>query len=232
MAATKSKNVYANNIMLGLTKPVRVMFKPALAQPRKVDGRGDPKFEIQLGFAKDHPDILPMKKEMAKMAKERWGAGVDFSKLRLKFVDGDEEYRIAAAHPNAEKRREYPQLKGQTILKLRSKDPIAVFDVRERNSDGVPVQITDSQKIERIIYSGAYVSLKLTFSTYDEIVDPRDASKNQPPGITIYPEQICFVADGERFGAATKSDGASFSAVQGFVSAENPLGYDDDEIPF
>jgi hypothetical protein len=229
--AAKSKNVYANNMMLGLTKPVRVLFKPALAEPRKVDGRGDAKYEIQVGFAKDHVDVLPLKKEMARIAKERWGAGVDLTKLRYKFVDGDEEYRIASNHPNAEKRRDYPQLKGLTILKLRSKDPIAVFDVRERNADGIPVQITDAQKIERIVYSGCYVSLKLTFSTYDEIVDMRDASKNQPPGITIYPEQVCFVADGERFGGATKSDGSGFSAVQGFVSAENPTG-DDDEIPF
>lgn len=227
----KSKNVYANNQMLGLTKPVRVLFKPALAEPRKVDSRGDAKYEIQVGFEKDHVDLLPLKKEMARIAKERWGNDVDLKALRYKFVDGDEEFRIAANHPNAEKRREYPQLKGKTILKLRSKDPIAVFDVRERNADGFPVQITDPQKIERIIYSGAFVSLKLTFSTYDAIIDARDPSKSQPPGITIYPEQVCFVADGERFGGVSKSDGSAFSAVQGFVSAENPLG-DDDEIPF
>ena len=226
-----NKQVYANDIYIGKTKPVRVLFTPKLAEAAKIDGKGDPKFEVQIGFDKDHPDVLPMKKEMARIAKEKWGSDVDLKSLQLKFLDGDREYELSANHPIADKRREYPHLKGLTIMKLRSKNPITVFDVRQRNDKGVPVEISDSETIRKIVYAGAYVSMKLTFATYDGIVD-RDPTKSRPPGITVYPEQICFVADGERLAAGSKSDGSGFAAVQGQVSDENP-GVDlDDEIPF
>lgn len=224
----KNKQEYVNDVYLGLVEPVRVAFTPALAEARKVGGRGDPKFEVQVIFPPDHPDYLPMKKATADIARKKFGANVNIrDDLRLKFVNGDEEYEINANNPDAAKAKEYPQLQGQIVLKLRSKNPITVFDTRVRDARGIPVEITDKEAIRSTIYAGCYVSMKLTFATYDA---PDRTSK---PGVTIYPEQICFVKDGERLSSGGKSDGGGFAAVQGAVSDEDPTGSElDDEIPF
>lgn len=227
---SKPKAVYSNDFYIGKIKPVRVLFNPALAEARKIGGKGDAKFEVQIGLEADHPDLLPLKKEMARIARERWGQDTDLKKLQLKFVNGDDEYDYCANKMEpADKRKEYPQLKGLQIMKLRSKNPISVFDVRQRNEKGVPVEITDAETIRRVIYAGSYVSMKLTLATYDEISD-RDPNKARPPGVTVYPEQICFVADGERLTSGGNSDGSGFAAVQGAVSAEDPTGDSDDPL--
>lgn len=221
------KQVYANDIFFGLTAPVRVLFPPSLADPRQIDGRGDAKYEVQIGFPEDHPEYLDLKKTVARIAREKFGDDVNIREdLELKFRSGDEEYEAAISHPEEAKRRDYPFLKGLVVMKLRSKKPISVFDVRRRNDKGVPIKISDQDEIAQTIYSGCYVSLKLTFATYDRI------DRNTKPGVTAYPEQICFVNHGERLGGGNKDDGSGFSSVQGAISDVDPTGEADDDIPF
>lgn len=217
------KQVYKNGVFIGLTQPVRVIFPPKLAEPAKVADRGDPKYELTIAFPEDHPDYLEMYQACAEVAMEKFGDDVDIdSDIELKFKDGNEEYEYYANKKNEEDRRDYPFLKDMIIMKLRSKNPIMVFDTRRRDDRGVPVAIRDKDEIKDTIYSGCYVSLQLTFATYDAIPD-----RNNPdakPGVTAYPEQVCFVNDGERLGGGGKESGQGFAAVQGAVSAEDPTG--------
>lgn len=220
----KTKNVYANDVYIGKKVPVRVLFTPALTEARKIGGRGDAKFEVQIGMPKDHPDYAALRAAMGRIAKERWNGEKTLDDLQLKFSDGDAEYEAALNHPEEDKRRDYPWLKGMQIMKLRSKNPITVFDVRRRDGRGVPIALTDKDEIDGLIYAGANVSMKLTLMTYDEIVDRRNPEKSVPAGITAFPEQVLFVSDGERFFAGSKTDGTGFAEVQGAVTDEDPTG--------
>ena len=221
MAKTKQK--YANDVQLGHTVPVRVLFPPKLAEPSKVDGVGDPKFEITIGFPEDHPDFPNLYAISTRIAQEKFGDDVDVDNdIDLKFKSGDEEYEYYANHPEEEKRREYDFLKGLTIMKLRSRNPITVFDIRRRDESGTPYKITDKEEIRDTIYGGCFVALNLTFATYDAIRDRKNPDAN--PGVTAYPEQVCFVSDGERLGRGNKDSGSSFAKVQGAISDEDPTG--------
>ena len=230
MAETK-KNVYANGVFIGLSEPVRVLFNPKLAEAEKIGGKGDPKFEVQIGFRKYHPYYVPMLKEMKRIAKQKWGDDVDTSKLQLKFIDGDAEHAAILNHPEEKKRHDYAFLKGNTLMKLRSKQPISVFDARQLDNKGNPVEVTDKESIRRVIYAGGYVSLEMTFHTYDAIVDARNPQNNRPAGIAVYPEKICFAADGERLASGGKSDSSGFASVQGAVTDEDPTGESEGEDP-
>lgn len=222
-----SKQAYENNVFLGNTHPVRVLFRPKLDKPEKIDGRGDAKYEIQVGFEPDHPDYEALREATRKVAAEKWGDDFDIGEaigkgeFEVKFVDGDEEYERIANHKDEKKRKEFPHLKGLVILKLRSKQPISVFDTRRRLPNGTPELITDPAQIVQTIYGGCYVALKLTFATYDKV------GRDGKAGVTIYPEQVCFVADGERLGGGDKSDGSGFASVQGAVLPDNPEEGDD-----
>lgn len=223
----KKKQAYANDVYIGLTQPVRVLFPPKLDEPVKVDGRGDPKFEITIGFPEDHPDYLEMYQISQRLADEKsedWGLeGVDLgTNVDVKFKSGDEEYEYYAKHKDPEKRREYDFLKGMIIMKLRSKEEIGVFDTRRRDDRGTPVKVTDKNEIRSTIYAGCNASLRLTFATYDAIVTRENPNAN--PGVTAYPEQVCFVSDGDRLSRGNNDSGQGFAQVQGAVSAEDPTG--------
>ena len=216
------KQIYRNDVKLGHVQPVRVLFSPALDEPTQVDGRGDPKYAVTIGFPEDHPDYAELYTLCSEMAEEKW-PGIDTdSGLDLKFKSGDEEYEYYANKRDEDKRREYPALKGLVMMKLRSKNPISVFDVRRRDEKGVPVKIADKEEIRNTIYAGCYVALDLTFATYDAI-ESRD-NPDAKPGVTAYPEKICFVNDGERLSAGGKDSGSSFASVQGAITDEDPTG--------
>lgn len=224
-----SKQAYVNDVFLGNTHPVRVLFKPKLDKPESIDGRGDPKYEVQVGFEPDHPDYEAMKEATRQAAAEKWGDDFDIGDalasgaFDVKFVDGDEEYERILNHKDPNKRKDYPHLKGLVIMKLRSKQPISVFDTRRRLPNGNPELITDAAQIVQTIYGGCYVALKLTFATYDAV------GKDGNPGVTAYPEQVCFVADGERLGSGDKTDGGGFASVQGAVLPTDPEGGEEDQ---
>lgn len=221
--AEKAKQVYVNDIYFGTERPVRLLFPPALAEPRAA-GKGEPKYEVQIGFEKDHPELLALKKHIASAAREKWGADVDIRNgLNLKFVDGDEEYAYYE-----KKGKDYSQVKGLTIMKLRSAQPIACFDARQKNAKGLPLEVNDARSMKSLFYPGAWVALKLTAATYDAIITRENP--NAKPGVTFYPEELCFVADGERIGGGPAArTGAGFATIQGEITDTNPL---DDDIPF
>lgn len=224
----KKKQAYANDIFIGVTQPVRVLFPPKLDEPVKFDGKGDAKFEITIGFPEDHPDYLEMYQICERLAGEKaedWGLSEIklYENVDVKFKSGDEEYEYYANLKDETKRREYPFLKGMILMKLRSKEEIGVFDTRRRDSAGVPVKITNKDEIRSTIYAGALVSLRLTFATYDAIIDKKNPDAN--PGITTYPEQVCFAHDdGVRLSRSGNDSGQGFAAVQGAMSAEDPTG--------
>lgn len=227
--AEKSKQVYKNDVFIGRDHaPVRVLFPPKLDEPTKVGGRGDPKFEITVGFPEDHPDYLTLYQACQEIATEKFGDIDIDGDFELKFKSGDEEYEYYANHKDEKKRREYPQLKGMILLKLRSKNEISVFDVRRRNENGDPIKITDKQEIRDTIYGGCYVSMNLTLATYDAIPAQKRGEPDGDPGVTMYPEQVCFVCDGDRLGGVSKDSGSGFSKVQGAITDEDPVGEDDE----
>lgn len=154
--------------------------------------------------------------------------GWDPADIESKLRDGDEEYEAAANHPVEKRRKEYPHLKGHTILKLRSSKEIAVFDLRRRNDKGQPVVLTDKEEIQKAIYGGCYVALTLTAASYSR-TDKEKKKVVVINGVSFYPEQVCFVVDGERLGGTRKTDGAVFASVQGEYTDENPYG--DDAAP-
>lgn len=221
--ANKPKQEYENDVYIGMTQPVRVLFPPKLAEAVKVGGKGDPKFEITIGFEPDHPDYARMYDICAALAAKKFGADTDISEnFDLKFKSGDDEYAYYANHKVTEKQREYPQLQGMIIMKLRSTQDIGVFDTRRRDGEGTPIKITDKDEIKSTVYGGAWVALRLTFATYDAIVTRDNPDAN--PGVTAFPEQVIFVSDGDRLGGGKSDTGQGFAAVQGAVSAEDPTG--------
>ena len=223
----KSKQAYENDVYVGFERPFRVLFPPKLTEPQKVAGKGDPKYEITIGFPDDHPDYAEMYSISQKLAEEKsedWGLEVVEldENVDTKFKSGDDEYNYYANHKVEEKRRDYGQLQGMIVMKLRTTEPMTVFDTRQRDDKGVPVPITDKDEIENLIYAGCNVALRLTFATYDAIVTRENPDAK--PGVTAYPEQICFVSDGDRLGRGNKDSGVGFSAVQGAMSGEDPTG--------
>lgn len=219
-----AKQEYVNDVYLGNSTPVRVLFPPKLDKPESIDGRGDAKYEIQIGFGPDHPDYDDLRAATATAAANKWGPDFDIGEaiakgdFDVKFCDGDAEYDRYMNHKDPNKRKSYDQYKGLVIMKLRSKNPIAVFDTRRRNDSGTPIQVTDADEIRSTVYGGCYVALKLTFATYDAV------GKDGNPGVTAYPEQVCFVSDGERIGGANKGDGSGFASVQGTTLSEDVEG--------
>ena len=212
--------VYRNQVMLGLTQAVRVMFTPKLGKPEQIGGKGDAKYEVQVGFDFDHPDFQELVALTKEMINERFGAGEGDlasmdkdAKYEVKFKYGDVEADYAA---QGEKAKNYDFMRGLCVMKLRSKNPIAVLDARQRDEKGNPIFITDPDDMQRIIYSGCYVALTLTAATYPA------AGRDGRPGVTFYPEQICFVADGERLAGGAKNDPSAFAAVQGQITDEDP----------
>lgn len=217
-----SKAVYGKNLVIGLTEPVRVLFPPSLLTPRQVNNTGDAKYEIQIGFPKDHPDYKLMKDESVRIAREKWGPDVDLKKLDFKFKSGDAEYE-AALNPTdpAKKPREYSHLQNLIVMKLRSaKKPIAVRDARKRDAQNRPLLITDESEIISTIYPGCFVAVKMVFATYNAV-------NRGNAGVTAYPEEVCFVRDGERLAFGNDDQGEAFAAVQGVITDENPYGDDD-----
>ena len=223
---SRKKQAYANDVYIGLTQSVRVMFKPSLHEMTKAGDRGKERYEITIGFPEDHPDYAEMYAITERLAAEKqedWG--IDEISLgdnvAMKFVSGDEEYDYYANKVAPEKRKEYPALKGMILMKLRSTQDVFVFDARRRDEKGNPIKITDKEEIVRLIYAGCFVSLRLTFATYDGV---NDRNNPRPPGVTAYPEQVCFVTDGERLGRGGDDSGQGFASVQGAVTDDDPTG--------
>lgn len=226
------KNIYVNDIRIGLIKPVRVLFPPALHEKRAAGDNSEPKYEIQVGLPNGHPDIEVLREIEKNLCKQK---GWDHDTLESKLRNGDEEYEAAANHPVEKRRKEYPHLKGHTILKLRSSKEIAVFDLRRRDDKGRPVVLTDKDEIQKAIYGGCYVALTLTAATYTRTAEETVVEKGKKTkqkaiinGVSFYPEQVCFVADGEKIGGTRKTDGSVFASVQGEYTDENPYGEDAD----
>lgn len=224
----KKTQSYVNNVYLGPAAgqldhpPVRVLFQPHLDEMTKIGDQSEPKFELQIGFPPEHPGYAHLKDATREAAFDKWGddfdlgAAIGSGDFDVKFVDGDEEYENLKNPKKAGKEsKDYPQLKGLVIMKLRSKKPIAVFDIRRRKPDGSLELLTDKAEIRSTVYGGCYIALKLTFATYDAI------GKDGNPGVTAYPEELVFIADGERLGGGV-NDGAGFAQVQGAETDENP----------
>ena len=71
-----SKQLYHNQALLGFATPVRVLFPPTLDTPKKIGNKGDPKYEVQIGFPADHPEFADHWGYVEALAKEKWGDGI------------------------------------------------------------------------------------------------------------------------------------------------------------
>lgn len=209
---------YRNGVRIGFTAPVRILFPPSLHEPRAI-GQSDPKFEVQIGMAQDHPEYADLLQIYEEHARVNFPDLDPFTDLDPRFLDGNEEYQAAANR--ADKPKEYPQLVDQIVLKLRNNEDKApaLFDVRRKDETGRLVRLTDKEEIRRTFYAGAYVAVIATMAAYTIPANRRQPESN---GVSIYPEQICFVADGERFGGVSKDDGSAFDAVEGIASNFDP----------
>lgn len=214
-----SKPVYRNEIIIGVKEPLRLLFTPDLITPQKFQGRGQPKYSLTVGFAKDHPDYTRLYDICNEMIIEKYDDKYDLDKVNFKFVDGDEDYEKYANHPDEDKRCERPFLKGLILLKLRSKDPIITFDSRQRCEDNKPLVIRGEDEVKAAFYAGAYVALGMTFQTYDPLPEG-----NGFPGVTMFPNQIVFVRNGERLNRNDPNNSQSFASIQGEVTDIDPTG--------
>jgi hypothetical protein len=217
---------YQNDLRVGFIDPVTIAFRPHLHKPWAYQGDEDKaRYEVQVLIPKGHADVKALKAACLKAAKTEWP---DASKATLekrayaKFVDGDKEHAAIleqSLEDNPDKPKDYEQLKGKVILKLRSQKPIGCFKLNGGDVD----MVQGDEDIQRVFYAGAGVGLVLTGA-------PTKGSRSVPAIVSLYPEQICFIKDGERFGGGRdNTDGSVFAQVQGQVSDEDPTGEEDDD---
>jgi hypothetical protein len=195
--------------------------------PRTGKESGEPKFSANFVFEADSADLKALKAQAAAVAKAKW-PGRDLKTLVFPFKDGS---KLADARKTAcEKKGREPDgefQRGKVILVTRSKYPPRLSFVENGRIIDVddPLDTNDPQvvKAKNKLFFGALVLAQFRFVTHEV--------GSNTPGVNCYPQMICATGKGERL-ASRASGSETFKGYVGQVSAEDPTGYPDDDIPF
>lgn len=211
-----------NSGVYDTTHPV-LMFHPNLFVARafgpKGKETGEPKFSANLAFKADHPDLLPLKKLAAAVARAKWSSR-PFSELAFPFTDGN---KLADKAKTRRKEAEYNR--GLVIVPARSKFEPRLAAIVNR-------QIVEYEGDARLaakakFFFGAEVLVQVNLVAYDGVGNNLD-------GVTAYLNMVLATGKGTRIAGAS-SAAETFRGYVGAMSAEDPTvgaGSTDDEIPF
>lgn len=210
-----------------LTMPC-ILIGPTLITPRAYQDKGDPRYSAQLGFRLDHSDLVPMKQLCAKLARAKFGEGVDFSTLKFPFQDGDKMAAKAADEVAAQKpkARLKDYLKGLSVLTARSGQeypPMLAYWDKARNC-GVDLAdpVLRAQNRGKF-FSGAEALVKVAFIPYDAVGDGGKA------GVSCRISEVMVTGGGKMIGEVRSAAG-TFRHYAGRATPESVVGRD--EIPF
>jgi hypothetical protein len=210
-----------------LTMPC-ILIGPTLVTPRAYQDKGDPKFSSQLGFRLGHPDTIPMKQLCARLARAKFGEGVDFSTLKFPFKRGDELADKAASEVAAQKpkARLKDYLRGLEVLTARSGQeypPMLAYWDKQRN-EGIDLPDDLARRANKAkFFSGAEALVKVAFIAYDAVGDGgRD-------GVSCRLSEVMVTGGGKMIGEV-RSAASTFKGYAGRATPESVVGKD--EIPF
>jgi Protein of unknown function (DUF2815) len=201
-----------------------LMFHPNLHTPKAFKGKGgkengEPKYSGNFAMKPDHPDLNPMKKAAAAVAKAKW-PGRSLKELAFPFANGDAKADLDKARG---KNSEYNR--GYVIMAARSKfEPRLVAFV---NKKIVEVTAENRTALKDKFFFGAEAFIEVNFVAYEGV-------GNNPDGVTAYLNKVQVTGKGTRIAAA---GGVSehFRNYVGAASGEDPTASsaeDDDEVPF
>jgi hypothetical protein len=182
---------------------------------------GDPKFSANLGFAADHPDLTALKSLAVKVARAKFGDGVDLKTLAFPFQNGDKKADEAKV---GGKNRDFQR--GLVIVPARSKfrpglSAIVNREIVEYDDESAVIQAKPK------FFFGAEVLVKLNLVAYDAV-------GSNKPGVNAYLNAVCATGKGKRIASSTGVS-ESFRSYAGQMSAVDPTSASDDDadsIPF
>ena len=207
-----------------LTMPAR-MFHPNLLEAKAVviNGKptGEPKFSINLALALGHPDILPMKQLVAKLAMEKWPGrnlrlqSPDPMALQFPFTDGtilaDKAKAKVDAGVQGARLCEYNR--GYVIVPCRSKfQPAMACFINGQPAD---LNNDDLKKMHASkFYMGAECLVTINFWAYDR------ATERGFDGVTARLNAVAVTGKGDRIGG--RSAAGMLGTAQGHATMEDP----------
>ena len=209
-----------------LTAPAIMLFPNLLvAKKVKKNGRevGDAKFSLNLGIAADHPDFLPMRKLVAKLAMEKFpGRNLKLQPpnpdaLMFPFTDGTILADKAKAKVNAGTQGARPSefTRGLFIIPCRSKfqPAMACF------INGQPTDL-NSDELKKLhadkFFMGAECLVTINFLAYDR------ADDNGRDGVTARLNAVAVTGKGTRIGGTQRSAAGMLGGAQGRSTMEDP----------
>lgn len=204
------------------SKEVRMVF-PNLYEAKAVvkngKARGEPKFSARFLVA-DATDIAAIKAKAVEVARAKW-PGVDLKTLKFPFSDGNKE-----AEKSAAAKKDGSFFKGHLVVGSRSKyqPRLSLYQGPSKTPQELDGPALAAAKNK--FYGGAWVLPQWNLVAYDAV------GEDGKPGVTAYLDQLMWIKDGDRIGAASAAE--AFKHYQGSVSKEDPTGGTalDDEIPF
>ena len=192
--------------------------------PRTKKASGEARYSVRLVMDPNSDDFKTLKALAIGAAKAKF-PGMALKELKFPFRNGDAA--IAERKAELEKAgKEYmgtlDALAGMIFIPCRSKFPPTMGTVAPGKI--VDIDPADKPAINKAFFSGALAYAVMKVNAYEKV-------GTNPPGVNIYLNEILATGQGKRLGGP-RSVSHSFAGVVGHLSAEDPTGDLDDEIPF
>jgi hypothetical protein len=203
--------------------PMRLLW-PKLVTAEQYKGKGDYKFRASFLFPDDHPDAVPLKTLLAKLAKAKWPE----AKLSLDKSKSDVSFAMSFGATEAAERaangKDGSLYNGQFVIKATAGKDYPPMVASFANGAFTPeVPSADMGPLVAKFYSGVDVLAVLNF---------RAMEVDRKKYVACYMNKIVSLNTGARIGGG-RSAAEAFKGYLGKLSAEDPTAgtvADDDDF--
>lgn len=175
---------------------------PVLAEPKQINGTGEPKYQLTILFDKEAQqtdDFKELEAAVEKAIEEKWGANRPRKvKSPLMTID-DLRNKVPAGYTE-----------DHVFIRLASTVPVGVV---VDNDDGTMRKLTDPTEIKRELYAGCDVKASVNVYAWQHNVGGA--------GVSFGLANVLKVGENEKFGATNADAGDDFGAP-----VESPDGGD------
>ena len=209
--------------VFAMSHPAEICFPPALFEKRKATERAEPRWELTLLMAQDHPDVAAIKSLCRRIAESKM-PGITASPTAWKYPWSQADAFIARQEAKGGKQRDNEFMRGKLLFNshtVKFEPRLSVF----MPGRGAVDYWTDEMRatVKDKFYAGCEVLCEYAFVWYPP--------NNGIPGVTAYINKVLSLNKGERRGGG-KSSTDTFSAYLGKYSAIDPTYAAGDQVEY